>query len=486
MMAERKLGLVLEGGGAKGAYQFGALKLFHERGIVFDCVAGTSVGGLNAALFVAGKLEDGEKIWSNLNQDSIYPFRVSAWLGKIIGFVLVVVSGGVRYFQGGLELPVALVWRWTLAAIAICTLGSTYFFGSRLVTGPIGLVLAMLATALSLVALAVAVGRRHVAYVNAVLLVVVGVFGITFLLGILGLIAFTVGPYLSERLSIAFGMAVAIFFAPLGITAAAFAIFLYRALGRAVLAQNVMASAPLRKELDRIMWGVTLSVPTYVTVAEYRKLGDPDNQFVVRTPIGMFREILGVHRRGNPETEIHVPRAFVPHYLRVSELEHDDLVNALLATAALPLGLVRAVELKDKTFVDGGIVDNRPLFPLVSLCDCVDIMIVCLKPMSAQLQSEKQRWQELQRLIDLSRYDWEEASKQPYWFLPVKNDPPTRCPYREPKKWPKIHILAPSASLGCFVDGTMNFDATYTRPLISRGYDDAKRFLEANERLFAQ
>ena len=44
-MRKPKIGMVLEGGGAKGAYQFGVLKRFAEEGIFFDCVAGTSVGG---------------------------------------------------------------------------------------------------------------------------------------------------------------------------------------------------------------------------------------------------------------------------------------------------------------------------------------------------------------------------------------------------------------------------------------------------------
>ena len=37
-------GLVLEGGGAKGAYQAGAIKALEKKGIKFDGVAGTSTG----------------------------------------------------------------------------------------------------------------------------------------------------------------------------------------------------------------------------------------------------------------------------------------------------------------------------------------------------------------------------------------------------------------------------------------------------------
>jgi predicted acylesterase/phospholipase RssA len=52
-----------EGGGAKGAWQFGALEALDEAGIKFDYVAGTSVGALNGALWAAGRLDLGRELW---------------------------------------------------------------------------------------------------------------------------------------------------------------------------------------------------------------------------------------------------------------------------------------------------------------------------------------------------------------------------------------------------------------------------------------
>lgn len=62
---EHKIGLVFDGGGGKGAYQIGMWKALKELGLdkLVTDVAGTSVGGLNAALFCKGDLEDAEKIW---------------------------------------------------------------------------------------------------------------------------------------------------------------------------------------------------------------------------------------------------------------------------------------------------------------------------------------------------------------------------------------------------------------------------------------
>ena len=45
-----KKGLVLEGGGAKGAFQCGAIKALYDNGYTFDGVAGTSIGAINAAI----------------------------------------------------------------------------------------------------------------------------------------------------------------------------------------------------------------------------------------------------------------------------------------------------------------------------------------------------------------------------------------------------------------------------------------------------
>jgi predicted acylesterase/phospholipase RssA len=46
----RRRGLVLQGGGAKGAFQYGALKELYSAGFDFDVISGTSVGALNGAL----------------------------------------------------------------------------------------------------------------------------------------------------------------------------------------------------------------------------------------------------------------------------------------------------------------------------------------------------------------------------------------------------------------------------------------------------
>lgn len=62
-----KLGLVLAGGGGKGGYEIGVWKYLKETGLdkKISVIAGTSVGGLNAALMGCVEYEAAEKIWTN-------------------------------------------------------------------------------------------------------------------------------------------------------------------------------------------------------------------------------------------------------------------------------------------------------------------------------------------------------------------------------------------------------------------------------------
>lgn len=68
---EKEYGLVLEGGGAKGAYQIGAWKALKEAGIRIKGIAGTSVGALNGALICMDDLEKAESLWENISYSQI-------------------------------------------------------------------------------------------------------------------------------------------------------------------------------------------------------------------------------------------------------------------------------------------------------------------------------------------------------------------------------------------------------------------------------
>ncbi len=67
-------GLVLEGGGGRGAYQMGACKAIKEMDLDIHMVAGTSVGALNGAMIVQDDIDRAYDIWHNLEPSSVIKF----------------------------------------------------------------------------------------------------------------------------------------------------------------------------------------------------------------------------------------------------------------------------------------------------------------------------------------------------------------------------------------------------------------------------
>lgn len=75
----KEYGIVLEGGGAKGAYQVGAWAALLEAGIKIKGIAGTSVGALNGALMCMDDLDRAEKLWDNISWSQVMDVD-DAWI----------------------------------------------------------------------------------------------------------------------------------------------------------------------------------------------------------------------------------------------------------------------------------------------------------------------------------------------------------------------------------------------------------------------
>ena len=63
-----RVGLVLSGGGGKGAYQIGAWKAFDEFNIKFNAISGTSIGAINGLLMSSVDVNNATNIWLNLEE----------------------------------------------------------------------------------------------------------------------------------------------------------------------------------------------------------------------------------------------------------------------------------------------------------------------------------------------------------------------------------------------------------------------------------
>jgi len=69
-MAKKK-GLVLGGGGSKGAYEIGVWRALRELDVQFDVITGTSIGALNGALMIQGDYEGAEEMWKNMRYEGV-------------------------------------------------------------------------------------------------------------------------------------------------------------------------------------------------------------------------------------------------------------------------------------------------------------------------------------------------------------------------------------------------------------------------------
>jgi NTE family protein len=76
--------LVLQGGGALGAYQVGVYEALHQAGVEPDWIIGTSIGAINASIIAGNGPQDRlarlNEFWNRMERPSAWPFA-PAWTG---------------------------------------------------------------------------------------------------------------------------------------------------------------------------------------------------------------------------------------------------------------------------------------------------------------------------------------------------------------------------------------------------------------------
>ena len=89
-----KIGLVLSGGMAKGAYQIGALQALAEHLVYTDIayISAASVGAINGLAFSAGKLEQAADFWRSINDKKEKLFLTSAYKSDFLQCALALLS----------------------------------------------------------------------------------------------------------------------------------------------------------------------------------------------------------------------------------------------------------------------------------------------------------------------------------------------------------------------------------------------------------
>ena len=112
------IGLVLSGGGAKGAYQVGVWKAMEEYGLTDNVkvAAGTSVGALNAALFANISTSEAEQLWRekigflavltpDIGKISLTADKIASFVKELQGFHQYAKQRNLISQQNAAEIP---------------------------------------------------------------------------------------------------------------------------------------------------------------------------------------------------------------------------------------------------------------------------------------------------------------------------------------------------------------------------------------------
>lgn len=105
----KSYGLVLSGGGTKGAFEIGVWKALREMSVPIDCVIGTSIGAMNAAIIAQNDYEKAEAFWTNLTVNQVLNLNttmvnkyLSQWSGASFDFFRLSFINDL--FRGGLDI----------------------------------------------------------------------------------------------------------------------------------------------------------------------------------------------------------------------------------------------------------------------------------------------------------------------------------------------------------------------------------------------
>lgn len=416
-----KNGLVLQGGGAKGAYQYGCLLAFSHAGIRFDAVAGTSVGALNAALWSADSLAEGGQVWRDLSPLQV--IRPKKW-GPLRYLILLALA--LREFHRRkrrknftwtlrqVVLFLSMFWIPAGVFIALQTLDHTGIVDSR---NPLDWEFTMLVVGVALAVTALAIPYSFL-------------------------------PHVIQRVN-----------------------------------WSAFDPTPLADAIHSVLGGRRLSIPTYCTLSRRASLFDPDRP----------GEIIGVHDSGGVRFAAPYEH-FLPKYHRVPENSCALQRDLLLGSAALPFGLMPAIRLGSRDWLDGGLSDNEPVTPIAIREGCSVVVVVRCSPLQRRRRKRirqsvtsrhMQKFREINRLLRIESDGVERSMSRrgelSTWKTFEEFSPPKLVPYRDPERWPKLVLeLSPDRRWGFGSLATLDFRRSKARRLMVMGLRDGRKFLRAH------
>ena len=462
-----KVGLVLAGGGFKGAYQIGAVRALREYGFTsFEMIAGTSAGALNAILVGNDDLETASTLWREKPfMQLASPVVLVHLLIISLAFVPFALAGFAALLKSGLN-PYSSLWL---------KFPPRQLFDSRPWDNAWDAVLAGLLIAVTCVYYASSQVRRRFMFVKMDWLLVMTT--------ILVVPALSVGLHNAGWLGV--GFAAGWLWAKGALGAVQWCQDRSKLLSNAV----ILAEIDIQLKLHEIRRN-TRSL--FVTTSRGAALYDPfmENAPLRTTPIPLLAPLYDL-RRSQPVLSM----KWVPEYHDLClKQSQEEVLELLRLTSAIPLVFQTGRSRDRELVVDGGLADNVPLYPLLNR-GLDYIVVLTLEPLnrnnSARLMA--QAWESHERTC-LARMTTDEVTTLHRKWLAAggrNGDQTIRrtlLPPMSPSEEPGLIVLGPQAPLSsvpfdCFVTnfvfGTLNGFLGPRRKWLEQGYVETRRQLEA-------
>jgi predicted acylesterase/phospholipase RssA len=459
-----RIGLVLGGGGAKGAYQIGVWRALGEYGVShFSAITATSVGGLNGLLMITTTRDDAKAIWMSLAnfKKELNPSKMTMVLWGALGamatvpwalligsfilrhhlFSLPLYDGHMPYSEAfvGLILGGAI---WASCGI-VCRTWShifPYLTTPFILIGGIAFILSV-CCGCSIIIFSLSDTRFFRSSGTVVIPLNVAVFVISVLL-----ISFFWAKYVLwadtlHRKCVSRGL-------------------LDRAALEKLISQTVDSLGTLSARVDTTL---------HVTVAQEACLHDPEE----------FHSAWSSHRGGRGTWS----DQWFPNYVDVLSLSLEDRKTAFLNTSALPFAF-KNVFTATTSHVDGGILDNLPLAPMLAQNELDLIIVVSLSPyVAAPTRDLAKRLDQNWTLHLKGKYLADPTRSGNVEYSLYKSLVDSTRPSRNLESTklifisPKLHLATINLPFFRFLTGTMNFEASVFRLWMRNGYVDAKRTL---------
>jgi hypothetical protein len=431
-LGQSRPGVVLCGGGGKGAYQIGSILALFDLGITdFSGIAGTSVGGLNAVLLhrLVTELTEGREkrrsnalqIWSSISRSKVFGGSWGMAL-KLVLFFFYVVLRAVPTIMNILQDDEHRFWS-LIENACVKTASWRGAFSSNRAKNLIRLLATVLTSSLQLTLYA-------------------------------GSLLFIIIPFLDNaRIKNFFGVFIQACFgsrpvAGLVLLLIGFALCIIGAVVWSRL--NVFSfglglnTKPLAYSIKSALDGWSPSarqLPVYCTLAswEYRRISTMGAKRVSIT--GSWKKV------------------YSPFYMPVDLADKEFAERMLLSTTALPF--VFAGPDAKAGFVDGGVVDNTPIAALSPhKPKCVLIVFLNHQALRNDSLLRHDIRKQLLRQQELEGRRRELEPDVERWISSVQ-----------------FLRIVPSRNIGGLIWGTMNFSTSKARRLIYLGYTDTLRQL---------